>query len=198
MRISRKLVATLSLMTGLVTAGVPVMAHGLPIEPILGQVTEGQNKTIPDAFTIKNPNDFAVTLTLLEADVNGKNSPDTSDSLMGASVNGGTCVPLVGVNAGFEANATCTVSLFVVPKADVPEVEPVDSGLSGVTLTYRLNNGALMTQTATVQVNDVPVQVNDVPEPASATMLGLGILVLLGTGWAAKRHGPLSHWVAHV
>jgi hypothetical protein len=182
MRISRKLVATLGLMTGLVTVGVPVRAHADPIGPILGPVTEGQNATIPDAFTIMNPNNFAVTLTLLEADVNGDNS-DPSDFLMGASVNGGTCVPLVGVNGGFKANAACTVSLSVLPTADVPEDEPVDFGLSGVTLTYRINNGALMTQTATVQVNDVP-------EPAPATMVGLGIVVLLGTAWAGR--------VAHI
>jgi hypothetical protein len=174
MRISRKLVATLGLMTGLVTVGVPVRAHGEPIGP----VTEGPKATIPNAFTIMNPNDFAVTLTFLQADVNGDNS-DPSDFLMGASVEGGTCVPLVGVNGGFAANAACTVSLLVLPTADVPENEPVDFGLSGVTLTYRINNGPLMTQTATVQVNDVP-------EPAPATMVGLGIIVLLGAAWAAK------------
>jgi len=183
MRISRKLVATLGLMTGFVTVGVPVRAHGAPIGPaILGPVTEGQNATIPNAFTVMNPNDFAVTLTFLQADRNGTNS-DPSDFLMGATINGGTCVPLVGVNGGFAANAACTVSLAVEPTADVPENEPIDFGLSGVTLTYAINDGPLMTQTATVQVNDVP-------EPAPATMVGLGIIVLLGAAWAGQ--------VAHV
>jgi hypothetical protein len=102
---------------------------------------------------------------------------------MGATINGGTCVPLVGVNGGFAANAACTVSLAVEPTADVPENEPIDFGLSGVTLTYAINDGPLMTQTATVQVNDVP-------EPAPATMVGLGIIVLLGAAWAGQ--------VAHV
>jgi hypothetical protein len=74
MRISRKFVATLGLLTGLVTLGVPVRAHGDPIAPILGPVIEGQNTTLPDAFTITNPNNFAVTLSLLEAAVNGDNS----------------------------------------------------------------------------------------------------------------------------
>jgi hypothetical protein len=184
MRISRKLVATLGLMTGLVTVGVPIRAHGTPIPagPILGPVTEGQKATIANAFTIMNPNDFAVTLTQLEAVANGPNS-DPSDFLMVAIVNGGTCVPLVGVKGGFAANAACTVSLSVVPTADVPEDEPVDFGLSGVTLTYRINDEPLTTQTDTVQVNDVP-------EPAPATMVGLGIIVLLGAAWAGR--------VAHV
>jgi hypothetical protein len=185
MRISRKLVATLGLMTGLVTVGVPVRAHGtpIPVAPVIGTVTEGQKATtIANAFTIMNPNDFAVTLTFLSADLNGDNS-DPSDFLMGTTVNGGTCVPLVGVNGGFAANAACTVSIEVLPTGDVPENEPVDFGLSGVTLTYRINAEPLMTQTATVQVNDVP-------EPAPATMVGLGIIVLLGAAWAGR--------VAHV
>jgi hypothetical protein len=70
----------------------------------------------------------------------------------------------------------------------------VTTQLSGVTLTYRINNGPLMTQTATVQVNDVP-------EPAPATMVGLGIIVLLGAAWSAKRRGALLDWVgraAHI
>jgi hypothetical protein len=175
MRISRKLVATLGLMIGLVTVGAPVRALGAPI----AVVSEGPPTTISDAFTIMNPNAFAVTLTLLSADVNGSNS-DPSDFLMGATVAGGTCVPLLGVNGGFAANAACTVSLSVMPTADIPENEPVDFGLSGVTLTYRINNGALMSQMVTVQVNDVP-------EPGSATMVGLGIVVLLGAAWAATR-----------
>jgi hypothetical protein len=181
MRISRKLVVTLGLMTGLVTVGVPIRAHATPIPagPILGPVTEGTNATIPNAFTINNPNAFAVTLTFLSADVNGDNS-DPSDFLMGATVNGGTCLPLVGVNGGFAANAACTVSISVTPTADIPENEPVDFGLSGVTLTYRINSEPLTTQTATVQVNDVP-------EPAPATIVGLGIIVLLGAAWATKK-----------
>jgi hypothetical protein len=104
---------------------------------------------------------------------------------MGATVSGGTCVPLLGVNGGFAANAACTVSLSVTPTADIPENEPVDFGLSGVTLTYRINNGALMSQMVTVQVNDVP-------EPGSVTMVWLGIVVLLGAAWAAKRRKALS------
>ena len=187
MRIPRKLVVAMGLMIGLVTVGVPVRAHGAAIIGSVDEGASGASAIINNAFTITNPNAFAVTLTALGAGVT--NNSDASDALMGpgATVTGGTCVALLAVNGGFAANASCTVSLTVTPTADVPENEPIDVGMSDVQLTYRIDNGPLMSQTGTVLVNDVPV-----PEPEPATMVGLGIIVLLGAAWAAKRREVLS------
>jgi hypothetical protein len=168
MRISRKLVVTFALGIGLVTVGVPIPARGVPI---VGSVNEGSTKTLEGAFFILNPNAFAVTLTSMDTAVTSNSDP--SDFLMSATIASGSCVDLLGKAGAFAANALCAVDLAVLPSADIPENEPIDFGLSEVTLTYRLNSDALMTQV-------VAVQVNDVPEPATWTMVGLGIVVLLG------------------
>jgi hypothetical protein len=169
MRISRKLVNKLALGIGLAIAGVPVPARAVPI---IGSVNEGSTATFKGAFFILNPNAFAVTLTSMDSAVTGNSDP--SDFLMSATIVSGSCVDLLGKAGAFAANAICAVDLAVLPSADVPESEPIDFGLSEVTLTYRLNSDPLMTQV-------VAVQVNDTPEPATWTMIGLGVLVLLGT-----------------
>jgi hypothetical protein len=174
MRTSRKLGPLPGLTIALLAVGAAVQAHAVPI-PILGNVFEGSTLTI-NGITITNPNPFAVTLTTLDPAISNPNvmgdSGDEVTSLKFAD-NGGTCLTILAKNGAFAANAACTVNLtFTTPPADTGE--PVDFGLSEITISYRLDNGPIQTNVFDVQVNDVPV-----PEPSPATMVGLGIVILL-------------------
>ena len=180
MRISGKLVVSLSLIVGLATVAVPANARG----DTIGAFDEGQQLTI-NGFTITNTNAFPVTLTglatsVLKANFNG----DPGDFVTSSIFAGGTCVPLLGVAGGLAAGAGCTVNLtFSSPPADVGE--PVDFGVSQITLDRIFNNGPVASLVFEIQVNDVA----PVPEPESGTLVGLGIAVLLGANFVAKKFG---------
>jgi hypothetical protein len=180
MRISRKLIATLGLMIGLFTLGVTVQARGAAI---LGIVDEGSTKTI-NGITITNPNAFAVNLTTLDPAVsnpNVKGDPGDFVSTVAFADNGGTCLTVLAKAGGFAANAACTVNLtFTTPPADKDEV--VNTGESEITISYRLDSGPILTNVFDVQVNDVAV-----PEPSAATLVSLGIVILLAASGVQRN-----------
>lgn len=175
MRISGKLVASLSLMVGLATVVVPVNARG----DIIGDVDEGKQLTI-NGFAITNNNAFQVTLGGLTEIVFVPNfAGDPGDIVTSVVDVGGTCVLGLKLAAG----AACTVNLmFSTPPADVGE--PVDFGVSQIRLASAFVEGPMSAQLFEIQVNDAPV-----PEPESATLVGLGIAVLLGASCVAKKYG---------
>jgi hypothetical protein len=181
MRISEKLVASLSLMVGLATVVVPVNARG----DTIGAFDEGQKLTL-NGFTITNTNAFAVTLTGLATSVLKPNfDGDPGDFVTSTVFAGGTCIPLLGVAGGLAAGAACTVNLtFSSPAADVGE--PVDFGVSQITLDRIFNNGPVSSLVFEIRVND------PVPEPESATLVGLGIAVLVGASCVAKKRGLIQ------
>jgi hypothetical protein len=174
MRISRNLLAPLSLMVGLVTVIVPVRAHG----NIIGVVDEGKQLTI-NGFTITNNNAFQVTLAGLTEIVFIPNfaGVDAGDFVTTVSDVGGTCA----VGLVLAAGGACTVDLlFTTPPADVGE--PVDFGVSQIRFASTFNQGPSSALLFEIQVNDAPV-----PEPKSATLVSLGIAVLLGASYVAKK-----------
>jgi hypothetical protein len=178
MQISGKLVASLSLVVGLAVLAVPVNARG----DIIGAFDEGQQLTL-NGFTITNTNNFAVTLTGLASSVIHPNfNGDPGDFVTSSVFAGGTCVPLLGVAGGLAAGAGCTVNLtFSSPPLDVGE--PIDSGVSQITLDRIFNNGPVASLVFEIQVNDPA----PVPEPESATLVGLGVAVLLVASFVVKR-----------
>jgi hypothetical protein len=181
MRISRKLVAALSLIVGLATVAVPVNARG----DTIGVVQEGQQLTV-NGFTITNPNAFPVTLGGLTEIVFIPNfAGDPGDFVTSVVDVGGTCVLGLVLAAG----AGCTVNLmFSTPPADVGE--PVDFGVSQIRFASTFTNGPSSALLFEIQVNDAPV-----PEPESATLVGLGIAVLLGASCLARKRGAHPTWL---
>ena len=175
MRISRKYSFLAVALTSFL---VPIYTYG----DVIGVVQEGQQLTV-SGFTITNTNAFAVTLTGLAASVVKANfAGDETDFVTAVTFAGGTCVPLLGVANGLAANAACTVNLtFSTPGQDVGE--PVDFGVSQITLDRIFNNGPVTSLIFEIQVNDAPA----VPEPDPIMLMGLGIVVLLGASFIAKR-----------
>jgi hypothetical protein len=178
MRTSGKLVASLSFLVGLAMLVVPANARG----DIIGVFDEGQTLTI-NGFTITNTNNFAVTLTGLASSVLKPNfAGDPGDFVTSSVLAGGTCVPLLGVAGGLAAGAGCSVNLtFSSPPLDVGE--PIDFGVSQITLDRIFNNGPVSSLVFEIQVNDPA----PVPEPESATLVGLGVAVLLGASFVVKK-----------
>lgn len=182
MRISGRLAASLSVIVGLAILGVPAKARG----NIIGVFDEGQTLTL-NGFTITNTNNFAVTLTGLATSVLHPNfAGDPGDFVTSSVFAGGTCVPLLGVAGGLAAGAGCTVNLtFSSPPLDVGE--PIDFGVSQITLDRIFNNGPVASLVFEIQVNDPA----PVPEPESARLVGLGVAVLLAASFAVKK--PVAH-----
>ncbi len=173
MRITRNLLAPLSLMVGLVTVIVPVRAHG----NIIGVVDEGKQLTI-NGFTITNNNAFPVALAGLTEIVFIPNfAGDPGDFVTTVADVGGTCALGLVLAAG----GGCTVNLmFTTPPADVGE--PIDFGVSQIRFASTFTQGPSSALLFEIQVNDAPV-----PEPKSATLVSLGIAVLLGASYVAKK-----------
>jgi hypothetical protein len=179
MRISGKLVASLSLMVGLTTIAVPDSARG----DIVAFVEEGQQVGLI-GFTVTNNNAFAVTLTGLASSVINPHfdGPDPTDFVTLSTLTGGTCLPLKSVVGGLASHGSCTVNLTIsTPPPDVGEVS--DYGVSQLTLDTIFDNGPVTSLKFEVQVNDAPAS----PEPAPATLVALGIAVLLGGSYVARK-----------
>ena len=176
MRISRKVVALLSLMVGLATVVVPFSALG----DTVAFIGEGEQAGL-NGFTVTNNNTFPVTLTGLSASVlnAGFGGPDPfpSDYVTSVVLAGGTCIPVGKV---LVPGASCTVNLIVsTPPPD--QGEPSDFGVSQLGLSAIFDSGPVTTLTFEVQVND------PVPEPESATLVGLGVAVLLGASFLLRK-----------
>lgn len=177
MRIPKK-IFFMSLVVGLLPIMNPNSARGVTI----GVVQEGQTLTI-NGFVITNTAPGPLPLSGVTTSVINPNfAGDATDFVTGApTFAGGTCFPLGQILAG---GATCTVNLtFNTPAADVNE--PVDFGVSQIGLSWIFDDGPVQSQIFEIQVNDAP----PVPEPESVTLLGLGMVVLLGATFIAKRRG---------